>query len=46
MKVTPAMIKRLDTVPIRPNPTESRPKLNPFFFGDCLEFSLNLQEQI
>lgn len=42
MKVIPAMIKRLDTVPIRPNPTESRPKLNPeFFFGDCLEFALN-----
>lgn len=38
------MIKHLDTVPIRPNPTESRPKLNPEFSfrglpGVCPEFA-------
>lgn len=44
IKVIPARIKRLDTVPIRPNPTESRPKLSPEFFfrrllGVCPEFA-------
>lgn len=39
MKVTPAMIKRLDTVPIRPNPTESRPKLNPEFLFSATAWS-------
>lgn len=40
IKVIPARIKRLDTVPIRPNPTESRPKLNPEFFFSGTAWSL------